>query len=195
MVDTVCYKTFDDKTVTFPNFHGRCGVIPYAITNLGEILMAFGIDRLSGDITDWGGSHKPGEYIHDAAMRELTEESNGVLKITTLPKDYLVGYSDTAVTFFAEFSYKHLMNLPKIFIPSDEMISFKLMSLKTVDKSIKEQLFYKVVSEMLSPCMQYLHLIESKLVAKRELDAIKNTGTRVNTSVANSLPTSIYTPI
>ncbi len=58
----------------------RGGVFPYTIIN-GECFILVGIDKVSGDITDFGGGTKLAEYetFPECAARELAEETEGVL--------------------------------------------------------------------------------------------------------------------
>jgi hypothetical protein len=62
-----------------PGHYKRAGIIPYKITE-GTVQFAFGVDRESGDISNFGGSLRPPENAIDAAIREFEEESLGVFE-------------------------------------------------------------------------------------------------------------------
>src|SRR5437868_525163 len=166
MADAIHYTCIDGTTISatsFKEFKGRCAVVPYTITPLGKILMFWGIDRPHGDITDWGGSPEQGESIEEAASRELSEESAGMLTISpNLLAKCKIRYSTNAVTFFVECPYDKLMGLITTFPGSHEMISIQSMSLNNTSRGLEDGRFYEVVQEILQPCMPYLYIMESK---------------------------------
>lgn len=178
MAEPTRYSTLSGSSVELNNFSGRCGVVPYTITNTGRIAFAFGIDRKTGDITDWGGSKLFGESIHDAARRELKEESDGILDVQKSIKDCLVGYQPNAITFFVNFPNETLIErLPKAFMESggsDEMKSVHVMSLDCMCKCIEAGRFYTLVSDVLLTCIPYLQKMELENQAVLEARAIQS---------------------
>ena len=53
----------------------RSGVIPYTIDNKGKLHFLLGIDRKTGDLTDFGGGVKANEDFFSAGAREFSEET------------------------------------------------------------------------------------------------------------------------
>ena len=72
----------------------RSGVIPYIIKD-SQLFFLLGVDRVTLDLTDFGGGIKAKESVVDAAFRELCEESCGLFG-ETIKKDDL--YTAPAVT-------------------------------------------------------------------------------------------------
>lgn len=58
--------------------HTRSGVIPYIINKEGIIYFLLGVDRRSGEITDFGGGVKKNESSLVAGVREFKEESREI---------------------------------------------------------------------------------------------------------------------
>ena len=56
----------------------RVGILPYTIMN-NQIYVLIGIDRKSGDLTDFGGGRKQNESFVNGALRECREETEGVI--------------------------------------------------------------------------------------------------------------------
>lgn len=55
----------------------RAGIIPYIYRN-GQLYFCLGVDRGSGDLTDFGGGVKATENAIQGAIREFQEETLGV---------------------------------------------------------------------------------------------------------------------
>lgn len=55
----------------------RGGVLPYTIVE-NKLYFCFGVDKSSGDYTDFAGSVELGEDVIDGALREFEEESRNV---------------------------------------------------------------------------------------------------------------------
>jgi len=57
----------------------RAGVIPFTIYD-NRLYFLMGIDRATGELTDFGGHSKMTETIAETALRELTEETCEIFK-------------------------------------------------------------------------------------------------------------------
>jgi len=67
-------------------YPARAGVIPFTVYN-HRLHFLLGIDRLSRDLTDFGGGVKSNETMVDAAYREFFEESCMVFKDVVAKED------------------------------------------------------------------------------------------------------------
>lgn len=96
------------KKVLYKN--ARAGVIPYTVTETGLMLFVLGQDNLSRDISDWGGSIESGETPEEAASRELSEESLGIIDIPIeeLKRSYSIHDPDNKNTIFFVYIPCHL---------------------------------------------------------------------------------------
>lgn len=88
----------------------RAGVVPYKIVSkMGKIeyVFAFGVDRESHDISNFGGSVKPPESTVDAAVREFMEESLGVFGTIARSEvsQSVVIYSRTEILIFVQLEW------------------------------------------------------------------------------------------
>lgn len=131
----------------------RCGITPYTITPQKNVLFCFGVDIVSGDISDWGGGKNKNETVEQAASRELFEESNGLLDISPdiLRRSYVTRISG-AVTYFVEMEYNVIITLPPKFdriLGSKEMSGVRLVFLRDLLYCINQGLFYQVVANLL----------------------------------------------
>jgi hypothetical protein len=81
----------------------RCGVIPYSYDEkTGTIWICLGIDKNSGDFTDYGGGRKKNENAVTAASREFREETEGVFDLSFYHRDhkYLVASNKNSAVIF-----------------------------------------------------------------------------------------------
>jgi hypothetical protein len=53
----------------------RAGVLPYTIDENYRVHFLFGIDKISSELTDFGGGCKKNESLVDTAFREFSEET------------------------------------------------------------------------------------------------------------------------
>lgn len=90
------------ESVIGKNFK-RCGVIPYTKYK-NSIWFGLGIDRRSGDVTDFGGSfeYKKDRDCIDAALREFSEESLNVFGIVERHLIYnnIIAFDDENLIIF-----------------------------------------------------------------------------------------------
>lgn len=97
----------------------RAGIIPYCIWK-NQIYILMGIDKDSGDLSDFGGGVKLKENFTSAAIREFNEETCGIFRnnitkehlfkspvvINKITKDY--EYSPNHAIYFVEISNQYL---------------------------------------------------------------------------------------
>ncbi len=125
-----------DKMLLFD----RCGIVPCKKIN-GKLIMAFGIDRDSGDISNYSG--KPiitdGGPIN-ASIREFMEETYGVFGCPTAESltDSFCIYNDTELIIFAMTDWN-----------SDEVCR-KFNRIKTSDSEMSELCFLTANDLMLA---------------------------------------------
>jgi len=185
------YKGFDghELDITIPPC--RCAVLPYFISNTGKIYLVFGIDRNTGDITDWGGSVKPGETSAQAAGRELGEESCGIIIINDdiiaqnpavyncyqLSNDDIINSRNSAITFFCQMTKECAMNFPVTFAETNfrtnEMVDVKILSILETYRSLEQGAIYYLICDNIAQALGHLSLLESKLIAQKERESIK----------------------
>jgi hypothetical protein len=82
----------------------RSGIIPYYL-NKNKLILCFGVDRKSGDLSDWGGIINNREDIYDTASRKLYEKSYKHLTINRedLKKSpYIISKEDYTIIFLVK---------------------------------------------------------------------------------------------
>lgn len=140
----------------------RSGAVVYT-TYADRILLLMGVDTDSGDVTDFGGGVKikHGEGPLDAAVRELKEESYGVLgeiKKSDI-SDHLAIYTDELMIIFIhitfdvdaimiEFNFRRdKMDKPEV----DSLILMNIDQFKNLVKggSVNDRVMYSKVKEVL----------------------------------------------
>jgi len=151
----------------------RAGVIPYTVTPTGILLFILGEDTASRDISDWGGSVEEGETIEEAAVRELNEETLGLIKMTVqeLRRSYYV-YDETNdnTIYFPYLDYRTVHYLPYDFhqkkktVGKTEMNRVKLYLLNNIilllDYPLQtDQKLYSRIRTTLKTALPYLHNI------------------------------------
>lgn len=140
----------------------RSGVVVYT-TYADSILLLMGVDTESGDVTDFGGGVKikHGEGPLDAAVRELKEESYGVLgeiKKSDI-SDHLAIYTDDLMIIFIHINFdvdavmvefntrRDIVDKPEV----DSLILMNTDQFKNLIKggSINDRVMYSKVKEVL----------------------------------------------
>ena len=81
----------------------RAGVILYDVS-ISKFI--FGIDKKSGDITDFGGGCKKTEDIISTAKRELFEESGYFINYNTLNECYSINFNNVYIIFLPISSFE-----------------------------------------------------------------------------------------
>lgn len=74
----------------------RSGVIPYT-TFEGHVYFLLGKDSVYGDLTDFGGQRNKYESAFATALREYTEETNGLLKYIPIDIEKSYGLIDESM--------------------------------------------------------------------------------------------------
>lgn len=94
----------------------RASFLPYYIDCKNEIWLIFGVNSISGNITDFGGSIEPGDknFIH-TAIREYKEECNELFGPIILKFDMKVitSYLSYHILFRTIDNPKHYLNISK----------------------------------------------------------------------------------
>ncbi len=135
----------------------RAGIIPFAKTDQGSIILCFGVDTKSGDFSDWGGKIETGETPHTAACRELHEETYGALSIDpkyVITAPYIKSEADKAISFLVEIPLNLLLDFPSSFkIISrgkyGEMKGIKLLFPSDIVRCIQSGNFYVIIQRSL----------------------------------------------
>jgi hypothetical protein len=130
----------------------RAGTIFYTNFPCGSVLFCFGVDRVSGDYSDWGGSIKKNETEIKCAIRETYEETRGCISLSESDFNknlYISSEEDMAISFLVKIDYKKLMSFPIDFAFSKfidyEMKSIKIMTLEDIQDALIEKKFYSVI--------------------------------------------------
>ena len=138
----------------------RSGIIPYTYSPTGEVLFCFGIDRRTGDYSDWGGSIECREDKVNAAIRELKEEMRGILMLSynhVATSTYIKSERDRLISFLVNIPYQVFMSLPAKFAASirhndNEMRGMKIMTLQQLARCIWDGKFYRIVERAMIDC-------------------------------------------
>lgn len=91
----------------------RAGVIPYTVA-FNHVYFLMGVDRGSGELTDFGGGIKNGESTIQAALREFREETCGLFgsEYVTLSQlehaKCVTNYKSNAFIYFVHVPVKWL---------------------------------------------------------------------------------------
>lgn len=114
-----CYKK--------KNRLSRAGVIPFTIKN-DTVYFLMGIDRKTGEYTDFGGGVKNHETFVSCAIRELSEEScelfTGVITEQVLKNSFAVANRNkTNVIFFPFINSEYLGKAPVQFKIAHDKLS------------------------------------------------------------------------
>ena len=141
----------------------RAGIIPYTISDSGDVIFALGIDQ-SGDYSDGGGgfSRKYDKLPIICATRELGEEFLGILDVTiaNLANEPCI-VADHIVVYFAYLSPERLFSLPSRFPKrliehnshskkKSEMIGIRLIFDRDIFDDLNQGNIYSVISGALS---------------------------------------------
>jgi hypothetical protein len=98
---------------TYPITYKRSGIIPYYL-EYDKLILCFGIDRKSGDLSDWGGIVDYHEDIYDTACRKLYDESYKHLTINKenlLGSPYITSEKDHTIIFLVKIEPIIITNL------------------------------------------------------------------------------------
>lgn len=139
----------------------RAGIIPYTLTMSGDIIFCFGIDRKSGDYSDFGGgySNRRDGLPVIRAVQELKEESLDIIhvRVKDLADEPCI-LQDRIMTTFAYLNPKTFFEIPSKFEDalldvtnedSVEMMGIKLIFESKINDEIQEARFYTVLSKLL----------------------------------------------
>jgi len=143
----------------------RAGVVLVSFTRAGRMLTAWGLDEKHREIGDWGGRIEEGEDAHEAASRELEEESLGLFRLSP---EYIrentvaSGCVWISTIFFVPVPMEQLLAFPMLFqdayqqIETSEMCAVKLMFDTDVYRACVNDRIYSVVRDVLLSMENFL---------------------------------------
>lgn len=135
----------------------RGGIIPYIVTDNDNVILCMGVDRNSGDLSDFGGRRKSRDgSIMVTLIRECTEESLGKLKIHSLSlmREYCVTHGDCLI-IFARVDIDEMASAIREFEsavkldPLSEMSGVEMVPMDELNTYIDKRKVYKLICPML----------------------------------------------
>lgn len=99
----------------------RSAIIPYYLSEDGDVIFFLGVDSVSGDVCDMGGGVKKYETPITGALREFNEESRGIFGDVSVSKleSSLCIFNKTMCTILIKIE-KENINLDKFITPVSE---------------------------------------------------------------------------
>lgn len=152
----------------------RAEVVLISTTPSGRMMLALGIDTVSGQLGGWGGRIEKDEDVYMAASRELAEESLGLFLLS--PKHVrnahvLSTHTERTTCFFILIPLTTMLSLPLAFrarherAKNAEMSGVRLLFLDSLRLVCQTDEVYEVDREMIHAAWGSLVRLERQHVA------------------------------
>ena len=153
----------------------RAEVVLISTTSSGRLMLAFGVDTISGQLGGWGGRIEQGENVYEAAARELAEESLGLFDFSPRyveRKHLLSARTDRTTCFFLQIPAREMLKFPLAFRArhrreeeETEMSGVRILFLGGLRLSCQTNEVYEVDREMIAVAWDSLMRVELRLTS------------------------------
>ena len=142
------------------------------------MLLAFGVDADSAQLSGWGGAIEKGEDVFEAAARELREESLDLFTLTAQyvrEHHYIRARTQRTTCFFLQVPLRVMLRLPGAFHNryrsqrcASEMSGVRLVFLRDLQSLIhaSRDVLYEIDREMM--CTAWNLLVQAQDTALRQ---------------------------